>query len=190
MAINVQITTSSQAMNFPLPAGTPPVILINGQQVASPGPMTFPTGYQMLIFDSTKELTDPTALIYNQYYFVYPDQNLWMDTYTVMYAQMCRDLLLNGNLQEQTRFFVSFGLDNNMGPDYNTMQVFFGSGADGLLQKWELNSDPGSQSGAAGSWVVYPASYILAGGFGFNIGEANELYQPTAGNAVLQYTTG
>jgi hypothetical protein len=189
-AVNINITTSSKVINFsqPFPPAAVPTITIDGVAVPKPSqaPST-PTGYQVLVFDATKSLTDPLALIANQYACVYPSgsTNSWMSTYQYCYDQIYTILLNAGNVDQQIRMIVSFGLDGNMPPTNNALALLLQTGGDGQLQYWEQHCNPGSQVGNASSWVAYPVSYILLGASGWGYGQGFETFLATAGAASL-----
>ncbi|MBS1701741.1 MAG: hypothetical protein JST12_08770 [Armatimonadetes bacterium] len=188
----ISISTSSQVINYatPLPPATLPTITIDGTPLAAPNNPYSPTGYQVVIFNSTKPVTDPTALLANVAFGVGndPGTNSWWNTYQYVYSNMLSLILNTGNIDEQFLLIVSFGLDNNMPPTNDMLSTMLNLGANGQLQKWETTCDPGSQVGNANSWVSYPASYILVGSSGWGYGEGEEAYQNTAGPLSLNYS--
>lgn len=186
----INITTSSHAFNFsnPFPPATVPKIVIDDVTLPPPrsAPGT-PTGYQVLVFDSTKRMSDPTALLANEYACVYPsgNTNSWMDTYQGAYEYICSIILNAGNVDQQIRIIASFGLDKNMPPTNDALGLMLQSGAGAQLQYWEQHCDTGSQVGNNTSWVAFPASYILLGASAWGYGQGFETYLSTAGTATL-----
>ncbi len=189
----LEITTSSEVIHWStsaphLPQGTPPTIKLDGTTIPPPETFYLPTGFQVLIFDTTKPLSDPSALIANNVSYVQPNPaggDSWMDTYSWMFSGMRTTILNSGNIGQQMRVMVSFGLDNNMPPTPDMYELMLNSGAGSHLQNWETHCDAGSQVGNPTSWVSYPASYILVGASYWLYGEGFEKYLNEAGQLSL-----
>jgi hypothetical protein len=188
--VTLDIFTQSEVIHykkFPWPDGKAPFITINGIPVDPPGLLTLPTGYQLLIFDSSKPLLDPSSLILNEYFYVEPlgNTNLWSQTYGSMYQLICHELQQAEPVENQVRVLASFGLDRNMVPTSAAFAEMSASGAGSRLQHWENTCNPGSEAGMPGSWVTYPASYILVGGNGWGPGQGFEVYEFSSQRARL-----
>lgn len=189
----LEITTKSEVMHWStstphLPQGTPPTIKLDGKAIPPPEKLYWPTGFQVLIFDATKPLSDPSALIANDVSYVRPNPvggNSWMNTYTWMYSGMRATILNSGNIGQQVRVMVSFGLDNNTPPTPDMYELMLNSGAGSHLQNWETHCDAGSQVDNPTSWVSYPASYILVGTSYWPYGDGFEKYLNKAGQISL-----
>lgn len=180
----LEVTTQSQAMNYNTPA-QPPKITMNGAPIPSPpNPPVSPTGYQLVIINSSQDYTNPASILTNEYIELFPQEGTtwWSSTYQYLYSQMLFAQLSAGNTEQQLVIIASYGLDNNMPPTNDGYQMLLGLGADGMLQNWELNCDAGSMGGPA-NWVNYPANYILVGLSGNGYGEGYEKHE-TGDNSV------
>lgn len=190
--IELVVKTQSQVMSFnPLPKPLVPTITMNGTPIASPkNPPYYPTGYQLVVIDASKDYTNPASILSNQYIQLYPNSgtNWWGSTYQWMYANLLTQTLKWGNPNQQLFILAGFGLDNNMPPTNDGTLLFFDYGGGPAIQNWLTHCDAGSQSGASNSWVSYPASYILVGFSQHSYGQGQELYQPTPGEAMLTMT--
>lgn len=195
MAIPTQATfnivTQSQFTKYKQwPAPTAPVITINNVPVAIPEPLAWPTGIQLLILDSTRDYTNPANILCNKYFYVYSKDNSssWMSTYQRTYNDLCRGLLTNGNLERQLVVLATFGLDYNMGPITEVLNLLLNYGGGSLLQKWSSNVDIGSQDSAPNSWVSYPGNYIMLGNSSFRCGEGHEVLDAVRANTTVKST--
>ena len=194
MSTVINISTSSQVINYSpnapnFPPAQLPVITINGNPIPAPPMPNTPTGFQVVVFDSSKEITDPTAIIANTCIPVFANNgNNWWNTYQYCYSGICSTLLTSGNIDEQTIIVASYGMDNNMAPTNDALQMLMAYGADGQLQYWETHCDAGSQVGNPTSWTAFPISYILFGASGWGYGNGTELYDSNSGTAKLAVT--
>ncbi len=191
----LEITTRSEEIEWStstphLPQGIPPTIKVDGTAIRTPRKFFYsPTGFQVLIFDATKPLSDPSALIANEVSCVqqgYKFGHDWMGTYSRMFSGMRATILNSGDIRQQIRVMVSFGLDNNMPPTPDMYELMLNSGAGSDLQNWETHCDHGSQMANATSWVAQPASYILVGASYWVYGEGFEAYLNKAGELSLK----
>ena len=156
-----------------------PVITLNGQNLPGPqGGSPGQTGWQLVIFDATQDITKPAAVLYNRYIrLVASSGNSWMGSYPWMYKQIVNAILTTGNIDTQMILLASYGLDANTPPTNDALSVLLGLGAGEQLQYWETHVDVGSQVGNNTSWTSYPANYILLGSSSWSYGQGNEIYQ-------------
>lgn len=185
--VKASISTSSQEMawkQFPPPA--PPQIKLNG--VALPAPSSslyWPTGFQVVVIDSSQDITNPNSILTNEYQLIESTTNTWMYTYTSTYDNIMWQVLSSGNLNDQLVFIASFGLDVNMAPPNSAYEFWLELGAGEQLQAWETGVDIGSQQGNDQSWVSIPGSYILIGGSNLGYGGGEETYSASSGTTTL-----
>jgi hypothetical protein len=182
--VQLHIATTSQVMYYNnLPKAAPPQITMNGVALPTPTPPYMPTGFQMVIIDPTKDITNPASILLNEYLSVFasPNSNDWGSTYHYMYAAMVRGHLNSGNIEQQLVILASYGLDNNMPPTNDGYALMMDIGAGSQLQYWETHCDAGSQVGNPTSWVSFPANYILVGYIAYGYGQGSEIYQSGAG---------
>ena len=172
--VNVEISTSSQYMQWgSLPQPSYPTITLNGTPLTQPsGVRDIPNGFQVVVFDSSQDMTDPASIVSNQYLYLYAPDGEWADTYQYLYAGIVNQLLTSGNIEQQLVFVVSFGLDVNMPPTNDALGLFLGLGAGPELQKWETSVDVGSEGGFVGN----PATYVLVGESQNGYGEGTEQF--------------
>ncbi|HVT10985.1 MAG TPA: hypothetical protein VHE55_01855 [Fimbriimonadaceae bacterium] len=190
-SVNVEIVTSSQVINYPFKSpGTPPKITLNGQTIPSPGQLNFPTGFQIVVFNSVMDITSPAAILANNYQFVVPygDTSSWAQTIQYTYAGIVETILTAGNTNNQIIMLASFGLDLNMCPTNEALSTLLNYGANSKLQYWDTHADCGSQVGNSTSWTSFPASYIMIGGSGWGYGNGYETLLTSAGQATLTAT--
>jgi hypothetical protein len=167
-------TTSEQMPNWQqLPPGQAPSITMNGAPFAQLPEPSLPNGWQVVVLNSTGDLTSPDNLLLNTYVFLQNNEGEWGSTYEYMYAQIINAVLNAGNFEEQILLLASFGLDADMPPSNDALQFLLDRGAGPALQDWENNSDSGSQSGG---YVSTPSSYILVGNLGYPYGGGTETY--------------
>jgi hypothetical protein len=157
-----------------LPAPQPPTITLNGQPIATPpGPWT-PNGFQVVVLDSTQDLTAPASVISNHYANVWQGQNgEWWSTYTTMFDNVTTQILGSGDPEEQVVILASFGLDVAMVPNPVAIEQFLLRGAGPQLQQWATQPLP-----SEGGWYIqYPANYILIGDSEFEYNEGFEKFE-------------
>ncbi|HWA84540.1 MAG TPA: hypothetical protein VG820_13945 [Fimbriimonadaceae bacterium] len=164
--------------------------MLNGQAVPPPSSLNFPTGFQIVVFNSEMDITSPAAILANNYQYVVPEGNTsnWADTIQYTYAGIVETILVSGNIQNQIIMLASFGLDLNMCPTNEALSTLLNYGANSKIQYWETNADCGSQVGNSSSWTSFPASYIMIGGSGWGYGGGYETLLTTAGQATLSAT--
>jgi hypothetical protein len=183
--VQLQIVTNSQVMYFNnLPKPNPPKITMNGVALPTPPvPPSNPAGWQVVIIDPTKDITNPASIITNQYISLFPDNNGngWWDTYQYLYSNMVTSRLNSGNVEQQLLLIASFGLDNNMPPTNDAYSMMMDIGAGSQVQYWETHCDVGSQVGNPTSWISFPANYILVGYVANSYGQGYEIYQNGSG---------
>jgi hypothetical protein len=182
--VQLQIATTSQVMYFNnLPKPNPPRITMNGVAIPSPAvPPQNPAGWQVVIIDQTKDITNPASIITNQYISLFAsNNNSWWNTYQYLYSSMLWNQLNSGNIQQQLIFLASFGLDNNMPPTNDAYNMMMDIGAGSQLQSWQTHCDIGSQVGNPTSWISFPANYILVGYVANSYAQGSEIYQTGAG---------
>jgi hypothetical protein len=177
--VTVEITTTSQVMQTePSGPGNPPKITLNGNPFPPPKPL-YASGLQVAVLDPSKDITNPASIRSNQYWAL-PNQNgSWMNVYVYMWRNAMKQVLVSGDTGEQLIFLATYGMDANVPPPADALAFLLGLGAGPQLQHWETSVDVGSQSG---SWVGFPANYILVGGPGYRYGEGTEAYQTSGQN--------
>lgn len=163
--VELSITTQSQTMpSSPLPAPVLPKITMNGNPIPAPDRKPgYPTGWQVVVIDAIKDMTDPKSILSNQYVGLYTQSGSWSSTYTALYQAMVHQALSAGNIQQQLFIAASFGLDANMPPNNEAYHLLLEYGAGAQLQHWETSVTPGSQSGGSAALVANPVNYILVG---------------------------
>jgi hypothetical protein len=183
--VEVSITTTSQVMDFNnLPPLALPQITMNGN--AFPPPDTshvsqVPCGFQVVVIDSTMDMTDPASILANAAASLPQVDGSWTMTYPGLYDWLVTWVLSAGNVEEQLVFIVSFGMDANAPPTPDALEVLLDRGAGPKIQTWETTVDAGSMGG---DFISQPANYILIGGSGYGYAEGFEGFDNTAGKAV------
>lgn len=173
--VTIDIVTTSQVIAKSTDPAQVPKITMNGNPFPEPAGSATASGWQLVVLDSSMDMTDPASIRYNTYLNLYADSNgNWSDTYGWMYESIFRQVLLSGNLESQLVFLASFGLDANAPPDVNALQYMLEAGAGPQLQQWERSVDVGSESN---DWTSYPACYIMIGGSSFAYGDGHEVYE-------------
>lgn len=184
--VAVQIVASSEQINPPpWPNPNFPKITLNGNPLPQPQqPPSSPSGFQVVVFNPALDITTPAAILANKYVPLY-DNNGWSGTYGFMYDLVVSTVLAAGNVEQQTVFIASYGMDQNAPPNPVAIETMLGLGAGPQLQSWVLNCDPGSMGG---SWVAYPVSYALVGSTSWGYGQGTEGYLDQAGPLTLNTT--
>ncbi|MDQ3936009.1 MAG: hypothetical protein M3340_15415 [Actinomycetota bacterium] len=182
--VTVEIVTTSQVIDKWNDPAQPPKISMNGEPFQQPAPPATATGWQLVVLDSSMDMTDPAAIRYNSFLDLFADQNgNWFDTYQYMYDNIVRQVLLSGDPQTQLVFLVSYGLDANAPPTTDALGYMLGAGAGQQLQTWERSVDIGSEGG----WTSFPACYIMIGGSSYSYDQGHEVYSDQ-GTATLSVT--
>jgi hypothetical protein len=168
-----------------------PQILVNRNPFPQPpNPPSQGSGFQCVILDATaSDFTSPAAVRSNNWIGLQNQNGSWMSTYGWMYSQIHRQVLTAGDPDSQILLLASYGLDANIPPTADMLEVLLDLGAGPDLQKWETSVDVGSQSG---QWVAFPAAYVFAGNRGYAYGEGNEQcsYQGDNPTATIQFAVG
>jgi hypothetical protein len=180
--VTIDVSTSSQVINTtPLPNANYPKITINGNAVTpSFAPQNWPSGVQVVVINSTGDLSDPAGIISNRYNLVWAGSGGgWYDTFHYMWDNVGTQILGSGDPQQQLVIAATYGMDIGMFPTAVVVELFLGLGAGPALQEW-INTSPPSESG---DWVDYPANYVLIGSSGLGYGQGTEQYD-TGANPV------
>ena len=189
--VTVDIVTTSQVIDKWNVPPQVPKITMNGNPFPQPAAPGAATGWQLVVLDSSMDMTDPASIRYNEFLVLYPDSSGdWSDTYGSMYDNIVRQVLLSGDLESQLVFLVSYGLDANAPPPTGALQYMLEAGAGPQLQQWERSVDIGSETS---DWTTYPACYIMIGGSSYSYGEGHEVYEnpgTTPVTAQLSVTLG
>jgi hypothetical protein len=183
--VEISVTTQSQPMQWgSLPQPAPPKITMNGNAIpAPPRPAWAPVGWQLVIIDPTKDITNPGSYLFNDYIALQSDGHSWMGGYYErMYGQMQRNVLLSGNIESQLAIVASYGLDNNMPPTTAFLPTLFDFGAGPRLQYWETHCNPGSEVANPSAYISFPANYILIGYSSWSYGQGYEKYETAQGS--------
>lgn len=176
--VTISISTQAQSMEFgKLPAPQPPTITLDGNALPAPSQESYwPTGFQVVVLDPAQDITQPSAIVSNEYQQMIVEDDNWGSYYQYMYRNLVQQVLTSGNVQTQLVLVASYGLDLNAPPTNEAIELFLGLGADGQVQQWIADAvDAGSQDGDY--LCATPANYILAGNPGTPYGQANELFQ-------------
>jgi hypothetical protein len=183
----VTITVASGSQVIPKGLGTPPTlpkIALNGAPIPSLPNPGYTSGFQVVVFDVTQDITQPAAILSNQYRPLFPDSgNSWWDTYTGMYNWMKRQILSSGNPDTQLVILASYGMDANAAPPPDFMETLLSLGAGQPLQKWETSVDIGS---GGGNFVSWPANYLFIGRSQIGYGQATETFDFPANQDPVQ----
>lgn len=183
----VTITMATQSQVIPNGLGDPPAlpkIALDGAPLpALPNP-GYTSGFQVVVFDVTQDITQPAAILSNQYRPLFPDSgNSWWDTYIGMYNWMKRQILSSGNTEAQLVLVCSYGMDANAAPPPDFMDTLLSLGAGAPLQKWETSVDIGS---GGGNFISWPANYLFVGRSGQGYGQATEQFDFPASQDPVQ----
>jgi hypothetical protein len=184
--VTIEVITSSEKMsNNPRPNAQVPEIMLNGVVIpAAAGPTEqFPTGVQVVVMNSTGDLSDPASIISNNLNIVWADeQGGWYDTYRFMWDNVANQIYGSGDPQQQLVILATYGMDLGMFPTPSAIEVLMSLGAGAQLQQW-INTPSPSESG---DWVDYPADYVMVGssGLGYNQGSESFDYAGGEGNSV------
>jgi hypothetical protein len=161
--VTIAVSTSSQEMSpNPRPNAQVPKIALN--DVAIPqasGPTDeYPSGVQVVVMNSTGDLSDPASIITNNLNLVWADpQGGWDDTYRFMWDNVASQIYGSGDPQQQLVILATYGMDLGMFPAPDAIEVLLSLGAGVQLQNW-INTASPSESGG---WVNYPVDYVLVG---------------------------
>lgn len=144
-----------------------------------------PCGIQVVVIDSTKDMTDPASIVSNTWQFLGYDLNYsWYDTYPRMWDGLARQLLSSGNIEQQVVLIASFGLDVMGPPTAAGLEQLMLRGAGTQLQQWGLA--PFASEG--GYFVQFPANYALIGNTGYGFGEGTDRFDYTGESSPLTTT--
>lgn len=194
--ISINISTTSSVINWSLsPPNLPPAQLpkinVNGLAIPAGNPAMSPTGFQLVVFDINQTIPTPASILVNTTLVVNNSgqNNSWWNVYDYLYQHMVRALLINGDPDDQLIVLASYGLDANMAPDNDSLQLLVKNGAGPQLQHWMKTCDIGSQVGNPTSWVSFPSNYVLVAFGGSGYGNGNEIFQQPQGNNTSVTTT-
>jgi hypothetical protein len=175
--VAVSITTSSQSIQNwqQLPPPQPPEITLNDVALPPPSdsPPYQPVGAQVVVFDSSQDLTDPASIISNQYQIVANMQGNWYESYRWMWDDVATQVMSSGDTEQQVVILATFGLDVEMTATAATFGLCLDRGAGGQLQQWGLL--PSVSEG--GYYIEFPANYVLIGNSGYGYGEGYEIFE-------------
>lgn len=167
-------TTSQQIPKWNAPANVPKITM-NGNPFPTPskGAPGLASGWQLVVLDSFRDMTDPASIRVNAYFPLYPnDSGYWAQTYQYTYNNIGRYLLAAGDPETQLVFLASYGWDNNAPPTSFFLQQLLDIGGGALAQKWTMHTNAGSEVG----WVSFPSAYVLIGGSSYQYGLGEEVY--------------
>jgi hypothetical protein len=168
---DIAIETTSEVIPNWEASGQAPTITMNGAPFAQLAPPEFSSGFQLVVINSTADLTDPANIVLNYYIQLQSDDGLWDSTYGYMYIQMVNAILTAGNTEQQLLLIASFGMDAGAQPTTDALGFLLARGAGPGIQQWDLMPDRGSQGNG---WVSAPVSYILVGGSAYGYGAGAE----------------
>src|SRR5690349_1948883 len=131
--VDISISTFSQEIDNwqSLPPAQPPTITLNGNALPEPSnsPPWQPVGAQVVVFDSSQDLTNPATIISNRYQIVANMQGSWSESYRWMYDGIATQIMSSGDTQQQVVILATFGLDVAMVPTAATFGLCLGRGA-------------------------------------------------------------
>jgi hypothetical protein len=175
--VDVSISTRSiQIDNWQqLPPADPPQITLNGNALPAPAnsPPYQPIGTQVVVFDSSQDLTNPASIISNRYQIVANMQGGWAESFRWMWDSVATQIMSSGDVEQQVVILATFGLDIEMVPTAPTFRLCLDRGAGPQLQEWGL-FPPVSEGGY---YIQFPTNYVLIGNSGYGYGEGYEIFQ-------------
>jgi hypothetical protein len=177
--VELSITTSSQKMlTDPMPKPILPTITMNGASFPPPSNTSaLPSGWQFVVISAFKDMTNPANIISNKCISLTTKDYTWSSNYQFMYRGMVNQALNSGNVQQQLVIAVSYGLDRNMPPTNDGLELLLEYGAGTQLQGWETSCNPGSQGGGTKQLVAMPVNYILVGYSSDSYGTGTEKFE-------------
>jgi hypothetical protein len=186
--VTIDVTAYSQTMSSWEDPPQVPQITIDGTAVsgASNKPYTA-SGWQLIVLDSAKDLTTAGAVLSNQFISLQQDGGNW-GMWEGMYAMLTTQLLTSGNTGMQIVIVASYGMDANIPPTNDALELLLQYGAGPELQSWLTNPniDIGSESG---DWTGYPANYILIGASALGYGNGTEAVELGTGSPITTTAT-
>jgi hypothetical protein len=175
------VSTSSQSMSSnPRPNAQVPKIALNDVTIPqASGPTDeYPSGVQVVVINSTGDLSDPSNIVTNNLNIVWADQNgNWSDTYRLMWDDVANQIYGSGDPQQQLVIVATYGMDLGMFPTPSVVEVLLSLGGGVQLQNW-INTASPSESGG---WVDYPADYVLIGSSSLGYGLGTDKYDFAGG---------
>jgi hypothetical protein len=187
--VDISISTSSaQIQNSQqLPPAQPPTITLNGTALPAPSnsPPYQPVGAQVVVFDSSQDLTNPESIISNLYQNVADMQGSWYESYRWMWDAVATQIMSSGNTEQQVVILATYGLDIQMTPTASTFQLCLDRGAGPQLQQWGLF--PSVSEG--GYYIQFPTNYVLIGNSAYDYGEGYEVFQYNTQDSTPVQTT-
>lgn len=185
--VEVAITTTSVCRQW---EGGPPIatpkITLNGSPLPTPrSPAYTPTGIQVVVLDAHKDMTKPESILRNEYVLITSNKGEWSSTYARDWGHVARSLLLSGDVNAQIVFLATYGIDANMSPTNEAIQVLFELGGGTKLQYWGNHSVPGRQPATPGSYVENPANYVLIGYSSYKYDQGYEAYEAPGGQGPV-----
>jgi hypothetical protein len=186
--VTFDVTTYSQTISSWQDPPQVPQITIDGTAVsgASNKPFTA-SGWQLVVLDSAQDLTTPGAVLSNQFVSLQQDNGNW-GLWEGMYAMATTQVLTSGNVGMQILIVASYGMDANIPPTNDALELFIQYGAGPELQSWLTNPniDIGSESG---DWTGSPANYILIGASALGYGNGTEAFELGTGSPITTNAT-
>jgi hypothetical protein len=177
--VDISISTSSQVIqNWQQPPPPqPPTITLNGTALPPPkdSPPYQPVGAQVVVFDSSQDLTNPASIISNDFQIVADMQGSWYESYRWMWDNVATQIMSSGDIEQQLVMIATFGLDVMMQPTAAAFELFLDRGAGPQLQEWGLV--PSLSEG--GDYIAFPANYLLIGNSSYGFGEGYEAFAYT-----------
>ena len=183
--VTFEVTTTSEIIQNWNQQASPPQITINGNALPAPSNQPYTaSGWQVVVFDQTKDLTQPASILSNFYIVLQQDNGSWVGLYEAMYVQMARQLLTSGNVDTQLVIAATYGLDANVPPTTDALELLFPYGAGPQIQQWVIDAvDAGSEGG---DWTGFPVNYVLIGASALNYGEGTEGYELSSGGQQIK----
>jgi hypothetical protein len=181
--VEIAVSTQSEPIPNAQQPAVVPNITLNGTPFPAPSNKAYsPSGWQVAVLDSAQDLTQPEAVLSNLYIPLQEDNGTWGD-WEAMYDDMVTQVFTSGNVGMQIVIVTSYGMDANLPPTNDGLEMVLGYGAGPQVQAW-LNTplDIGSEGG---DWTGTPANYILIGASGLAYGNGTETFNMGTDGGVI-----
>jgi hypothetical protein len=169
--VTFEVTTTSEPIGSAQDAAQVPQITVNGNPFPEPANKPYtPSGWQVAVINAASDLTSPESILSNQFTPLPDDGGEW-GVWQAMYEQVVTQVLASGDPVQQIVIVSSYGLDANVPPTNDALELLLGFGAGANLQGWVV--DPNLTPGSEGSgWTNTPVNYILIGSsyLGYGLG--------------------
>jgi hypothetical protein len=185
--VEIAINTQSEPIPVPTTAPIVPTITINGNALSAASNQPFTaSGWQVAVLDQAQDLTTPAAVTSNRFISLQADGNNW-GYWEAMYSMMTTQLLTSGNPGAQIVIVTSFGLDANLPPTNDALELLLTYGAGPQLQGWLTSEVDIGSEGA--NWTNTPANYVFIGASGLSYGTGTEAFNIGTNGGIAEGAT-